>query len=147
MGKLVAMFLMTTAMVVVLVAAWQIAHRTSPLVRRWAPSSFPRRAAGPLSVLDSGSITRRGDEEVVVLLHGLGATGTYFGAFYDGLSRDRRVVIVDLLGFGYSLDEKRRDFGVDAHVGALDDALAALGLGEARVVLAAHSMLNWRRMA
>jgi pimeloyl-ACP methyl ester carboxylesterase len=124
---------------VVVVVTWQVLHRTSPFVRRWSPSSFPRRTAGPLSVLDSGS-TGRPEEQVVVLLHGLGATGSYFGAFYDGLSRTRRVVIADLLGFGHSLDEERADFGIDAHVDALDEALAGLGVGAADVVLAAHSM-------
>ncbi len=75
-----------------------------------------------------------------MLLHGLGATGNYFGAFYDGLSRRRRVVIIDLLGFGHSLDEERAQFGVDDHVDALDQALESLGLGQSNVALAAHSM-------
>jgi pimeloyl-ACP methyl ester carboxylesterase len=132
-------FLMTIAATAAAIAAWQLAHRTSHLVRRWNPSSFPRRTAGPLSVLDSGPTGRTG-EQVVLLLHGLGATGNYFGAFYDGLSRKRRVVIVDLLGFGHSLDEQRTDFGVDAHVDALDQTLAALDLAESDVVVAAHSM-------
>lgn len=133
------MLFVVTFLVVVLVGGWQFAHRTSPLVRRWSPSSFPRRAAGSLSVLDSGP-THRPPDEVLVILHGLGATGAYFGAFYDGLSRDRRVVIADLLGFGHSLDEDRRDFTVRDHVDALDEALAVLGLSDARVVVAAHSM-------
>lgn len=133
------MFLLTIAIIAIVIASWRLVHRTAPLVRRWNPSSFPRRTAGPLSVLDSGS-TGRTDEQVLVLLHGLGATGDYFGAFYDGLSRKRRVVIVDLLGFGHSLDEERTDFGVDAHVDALDQTLAALGLAESEVVIAAHSM-------
>jgi pimeloyl-ACP methyl ester carboxylesterase len=133
------MLILTIALVAVAIASWELAHRTSPLVRRWNPSAFPRRTAGPLSVLDSGP-TGRTDEQVLVLLHGLGATGDYFGAFYDGLSRKRRVLIVDLLGFGHSLDEERTDFGIDAHVNALDQALAALGLNESDVVLAAHSM-------
>lgn len=90
-------------------------------------------------MLDSGS-TDRDNEEVVVLLHGLGATGDYFGAFYDGLSRRRRVIIVDLLGFGHSIDEERREFGVADHVDALDGALSALGLRESTVVVGAHSM-------
>ncbi len=121
------------------VGAWQAIHRTSPLVRQWSPSSFPRLTAGPLSVLDSGP-TGVPHEGAVVLLHGLGATGDYFGAFYDGLSRQRRVVILDLLGFGRSLDEQRTEFGVDDHVDALDRALDALGLGGSQIVLAAHSM-------
>jgi pimeloyl-ACP methyl ester carboxylesterase len=118
---------------------WQTLHGTSRLVHRWHPSSFSRRVVGPLSVLDSGP-TGREDEEVVILLHGLGATGNYFGAFYDGLSRRRRVVIADLLGFGHSLDEQRVDFTVDDHVAALDQTLESLGLEGAPVVLGAHSM-------
>lgn len=133
---------MLLTMIVVSAAAvvgWQVVHRSSTLVRRWAPSSFVRRDAGPLSVLDSGP-SGRDDERVVVLLHGLGATSDYFGAFYDGLSRRNRVVIIDLLGFGHSLDETRTEFGVDDHVAALDAALVALDLGDRRIVLAAHSM-------
>ena len=133
------MLILTIAIVLAAVAVWQAIHRSSPLVRRWHPSSFPRHTAGPLSVLDSGP-THRDDEEVIVLLHGLGATGDYFGAFYDGLSRRRRVVIIDLLGFGHSLDEERSQFSVDDHVGALDQALESLGLGRSKVALAAHSM-------
>ena len=75
-----------------------------------------------------------------MFLHGLGATGDYFGAFYDGLARDRRVVFVDLLGFGRSLDERRDDFGIDAHVASLDAALTALGLDASTLTIAAHSM-------
>lgn len=133
------MLFVTLIVVGVVVGLWQAIHRTSPLVRRWAPSSFPRRTAGSLSVLDSGP-TGRDAEQVLVLLHGLGATGDYFGAFYDGLSRRRRIVIVDLLGFGHSLDEQRSEFDLDTHVEALDQALDALGLGASQVVVAAHSM-------
>lgn len=133
------MLIMTLVVAVVVFGVWQTIHRRSRLVRRWQPSSFPRYTAGSLSVLDSGA-TGRDDEKVVVLLHGLGATSGYFGAFYDGLSRRHRVVIVDLLGFGRSLDEDRDRFGLDDHVAALDEALHSLSLAEAHVVLAAHSM-------
>ncbi|MFN3255341.1 MAG: alpha/beta fold hydrolase [Ilumatobacter sp.] len=127
------------AVIAATVVAWQIAHRTSPLVRRWNPSSFPRHTAAPLSVLDSGP-TGRTDEEVVLLLHGLGATGDYFGAFYDGLSRKRRILIVDLLGFGRSRNEAREVFNIDAHATAIDQALESLALDRSQIVLAAHSM-------
>lgn len=133
------MVFVTLVVVGVLVITWWSVHRSSFLVRRWHPSSFPRRAAGSLSVLDSGPTGRPG-EQVLVVLHGLGATGDYFGAFYDGLSRSRRVLIVDLLGFGHSLDEERCSFGVDDHVAALEGALVELGLDSSDVVLAAHSM-------
>lgn len=133
------MLIAMATITVVGIVAWLALHRTSSLVQRWSASSFPRHTAGSLSVRDSGT-TGRPKEEVVLLLHGLGATGDYFGAFYDGLSRKRRVVIVDLLGFGHSLDEDRSDFSVDAHAAALDHALVALDLADSKVVLAAHSM-------
>jgi pimeloyl-ACP methyl ester carboxylesterase len=133
------MLLVMIAVVGIAVICWQAVHRSSALVRRWAPSSFQRRGAGSLSVLDSGP-TGRLDERVIVLLHGLGTTGDYFGAFYDGLSWRNRVVIVDLLGFGHSLDETRSEFGVDDHVAALDAALDVLQVHNQRIVLAAHSM-------
>ncbi|MGB7425184.1 MAG: alpha/beta hydrolase [Ornithinimicrobium sp.] len=133
------MLLTAVLLAAVAVSGWQIIHRSSPLVRQWSHSSFPRRRAGPLSVRDSGTTGGEG-EQVLVLLHGLGATGDYFGAFYDGLARQRRVVIVDLLGFGGSLDEDRTEFAIEDHVAAIDQALDALGVGAIDVVLAAHSM-------
>lgn len=125
--------------VIVAVAGWLGLHWSSPLVRTWRPSAFKRHTAGPLSVLDSGPPEIESNE-VVLLLHGLGATGDYFGDSYDGLSHRRRVVVVDLLGFGHSLDEQRTDFSVDAHVEALSTACDALDLGDRDMVVAAHSM-------
>lgn len=129
-------------MVVVLIGAvgsWLVLHRTSRLVKAWSPSSLKRQTAGPLSVLDSGAPAVETDE-VVVLLHGLGATSDYFGDFYDGLCSRGRIIIVDLLGFGHSLDERCADYSVEAHVAALDHAFDALELGSSKITIAAHSM-------
>lgn len=73
------------------------------------------------------------------MLHGIGATGDYFGAFYDGLSRRRRVLIVDLLGFGHSIDDDQASYELDDHVDALDSALEDLDLARGSMVIAAHS--------
>ena len=121
------------------VGSWLVLHRTSRLVKAWSPSLFKRRTAGPLSVLDSGAPAIE-TNRVVVLLHGLGATGDYFGDFYDGLCSRGRIVIVDLLGFGHSLDESRADYSVEAHVAALDQAFDALELDSSKITIAAHSM-------
>lgn len=118
-------------------AVWALMHRLSPLVRRWRRSLLPRRTAGPLSVRVGGDVNA---DDTVVLLHGLGATGDYFGDLYDGLTLRHRIVVVDLLGFGHSLDETRVDFGLDDHVAALEAALAELELDESSTVIAAHSM-------
>lgn len=110
--------------------AWTGVHASAPAVRAWSPSILPRRRAGRLAIADSGT----GD--VVLLLHGLGATGDYFGSLYDDLSRTHRLLIPDLLGFSRSLDDQCHDFSPTAHV----DALNALGLLSASVTVAAHSM-------
>lgn len=114
--------------------AWAGVHASAPAVRAWSPSRLPRRRVGRLAIADAGA----GD--VVLLLHGLGATGDYFGSLYDDLSRTHRLLIPDLLGFGRSLDDQCHDFSPTAHVDALDDVLDALGLLTASVTVAAHSM-------
>lgn len=129
-------------------ALWQVLHRTSPLVQRWTPSTLPQRDADSLSVRDSGPPSTPGDRPTLLLLHGLGATGDYFGGVYDSIAASRRVVVPDLLGFGASLDKNRTDFSLAAHLDALDRALDALELGNSKLVLAAHSMaaaiaLSW----
>lgn len=121
------------------VLVWQFVHRTSLLVRQWHPSSFKRRALGPLSVLDGGPPAVISGS-TVILLHGLGVTSDYFGGAYDGLARRHRVLIPDLLGFGGSLDEARTDFGLEAHCRALGQALDAADVSESRIVVVAHSM-------
>lgn len=138
------------SIVVVLLAAsisalivWEVKQRRSALVRVWNPSSFPGRVTGGLGMLEGGSPSDRlaaDDPEVVVLLHGLGATADYFGDIYEGIAIDHRLVMPDLLGFGRSLDEHRTDFSLDAHVDAIDGVIESLGLGRSRILIAAHSM-------
>lgn len=131
------------AVAIISLIVWEVMQRRSPLVKVWNPSSFPGRVTGGLGMLEGGSPSDRlgaHDPEVVVLLHGLGATADYFGDIYEGIAIDHRLVMPDLLGFGRSLDEQRTDFGIDAHVDAIDGMLESLGLGGSRVMIAAHSM-------
>ena len=65
---------------------------------------------------------------VVVLLHGLVATGDVFGAAFDPIADQATLVVPDLLGFGRSLDDSRERFTPDDHLDALDEMLDALGL-------------------
>ncbi|BAN03423.1 alpha/beta fold hydrolase [Ilumatobacter coccineus] len=137
----VVVVLLTVAITALIV--WEIMQRRSPLVKVWNPSSFPGRVTGGLGMLEGGAPSDRlhpDDPEVVVVLHGLGATADYFGDIYEGIAIDHRLVMPDLLGFGRSLDELRTDFGLDAHVDAIDGVLESLGAGRSRVLIAAHSM-------
>lgn len=116
-------------------AGWGVLHRRAPAVVAWERSDLDARRAGPLHVRAGGS-----GDVVVVLLHGLVATGDIFGAAFDPLARTSTLVVPDLLGFGRSLDETRASFTATDHLDALDAALDALGLADRPLVIGAHSM-------
>lgn len=113
---------------------WALRHQRSPAVARWAPGRGRQRRAGPLHVRVLGS-----GEPVVLLLHGLAGAGNGFGAAYDELARGATVVVPDLLGFGGSMDATGPT-DAQAHIAALDAALAALGLQDRPTIVAGHSM-------
>lgn len=114
---------------------WTRQHRRSAAVRSWAPGGGERHRAGALSVRTLGS-----GDRAVVLLHGITASGDVFGADYDDLAEGQRVAIPDLLGFGGSLDERRSDFSVTAHLAALDEMHRALRLDGLPLVVVGHSL-------
>jgi len=124
-------------------AGWFVRHRCSPAVRSWRPGGGVHRVAGELSVRTAGS-----GDRVVVLLHGLTASGDYFGDRYDRLSEGGQLVIPDLLGFGRSLDVRRTDYSLVAHLAALDDMARELQLDGRALTVAGHSFgallaLHW----
>lgn len=123
-------------------AVWFLAYRSSPVVRAWRPGAGTWRQAGPLTVRTAGA-----GECVIVLLHGLPASGDTFGAGFDPLGQHGQLVIPDLLGFGRSQDAERTDFSLHEHLDALDAMLDALDLASRRLVVAGHSMgglLAWQ---
>ena len=124
---------------------WAMRHLGSPAVRGWQPSKLPGRRVGPLHVRHGGDTG-----PVVVLLHGLVATGEVFGAAFDSCADSSTLVVPDLLGFGRSLDEARQHFAPDHHLDALDEMLDALGLSGRPIIIGAHSMggsvaVRWAR--
>jgi pimeloyl-ACP methyl ester carboxylesterase len=125
-------------------ARWTVVHRRSPAVRAWRPGGGARRTAGPLSVRVAG-----GGDRTAVLLHGITASGDVFGASWDPLAADHRMLVPDLLGFGRSMDERRTDFSLADHLDALDEMLTALDVNHAAsLTIVGHSLgalvgLHW----
>lgn len=76
---------------------------------------------------------------VVVLLHGLVATGDIFGRDFDDPA-DSVTVVPDLLGFGRSKGETRTHFEPETHLDALDQMLIDLDLADRPLVIGAHPM-------
>jgi len=118
----------------VLATTAAVEHRRARRAARiWRPPTGDHHRAGALAVRtlgDTGS--------PVLLLHGLVASGVFWGAAYDGLAEHHRVVVPDLLGFGRS-DRPDHGYGPDHHVDALIECLDALGIEEP-VTIGAHSL-------
>ncbi|MDQ6837393.1 MAG: alpha/beta hydrolase [Actinomycetota bacterium] len=74
----------------------------------------------------------------ILLVHGLIASGLYWGAAYDRLADRHRLVVPDLLGFGRS-PRPTSGFGPDGHADALLACLDDLGIDEP-VVIGSHSL-------
>ncbi len=108
-----------------------------------ATGAGQHRRAGPLTVRTAGT-----GDTAVVLLHGLPASADSFGAGFDVLADDARLVVPDLLGFGRSMDAARGNFTLQAHLQALDSMAGELDLDSCRLVVGRHSMggplaLHW----
>lgn len=120
-------------------AAWAMLHAGSPRVRRWRPGAGVRRRSGALSARVFGS-----GDEVVLLIPGIAASGTFFGADFNRLGDAATVVVVDPLGFGDSMPDSRNGvpvvFTLDSHLDALDSLLADLRLSARPLTVAGHSM-------
>ena len=78
-----------------------------------------------------------GEGTPIVLLHGLGASGIYWGSAYDQLGDGHRLVVPDLLGFGQS-QRPASGYGPDEHAAAISACLDAAHVQQPAVVVA-HS--------
>ena len=78
-----------------------------------------------------------GEGTPIVLLHGLGASGAYWGSAYDRLGDGHRLVVPDLLGFSAS-PRPAVGYGPAEHVAAIEACLDAAHVQQPAVVVA-HS--------
>lgn len=99
------------------------------------------RWQAPGGRLYEGTLTARvvGDSgSPIVLLHGMLGSKSYWGASYDRLAEDHRLVVPDLLGFGDS-PKPRSGYTADDHATAVLALLDELGVTEP-ALLVGHSL-------
>jgi pimeloyl-ACP methyl ester carboxylesterase len=132
------------AVAAAVVAGWAPDRDVDSLRARWAPppSTFVTVQGMAVHVRDEGP---RDDPLPVVLLHGTSASLHTWDGWAQALSGTRRVVRMDLPGFGLTGPHPERAYEIDAYVRfvlALCDAL-----GVQRFVLAGNSLggqIAWR---
>lgn len=93
---------------------WEPDRQIGALAARWAPppSTFIEVAGMQVHVRDVGP---RDDDQPVVLLHGLSASLHTWAGWAAGLQHERRVITVDLPGFGLTGPSPQGDYRIEAY--------------------------------
>lgn len=81
---------------------------------------------------------QKGSGKPILLLHGMAASVNYWHSYFPLLSKTRKVIAVDLLGFGRS-PQSTEGYSVEAHCRAIKDTLLSLNINEP-VTIMGHSM-------
>jgi pimeloyl-ACP methyl ester carboxylesterase len=110
-------------------------RRTARLSGRitWAPPAGTSGTAALAYRLEGSGLP------ATVLLHGLFASGRYWGAAYDGLAQHSSLLVPDLAGFGRSV-EVDDGFGPEVHADLVARTITQLGLGGQPALIGAHSL-------
>ena len=119
---------------------WAPDRPVSGLTARWAqpPSVFMDVAGVRAHVRDEGP---RDDPTPIVLLHGTADSLHTWSGWTEVLARDRRVIRVDLPGFGLTGPAPDGDYRVDRYVQFVGALLDALGVQQC--VLGGNSFGGW----
>lgn len=87
-----------------------------------------------LNYTDCGKSTK----PPIVLLHGMAASLRYWDKFIT-LLKGRRVIAIDLIGFGQSPKPDNAAYDYDCHINSINDTLRSAGITQP-YILAGHSM-------
>lgn len=126
------------ALLVAAAIAWHVPDRpVAELQVRWAPppSTFVDVAGLRVHVRDEGP---RDDPSPIVLLHGTGASLHTWDGWVQALSHDRRVVRLDLPGFGLTGPTRDGVYTIERYTETVVGVADALGLDQ--FVLAGNSL-------
>jgi pimeloyl-ACP methyl ester carboxylesterase len=125
---------------VVTLLNWAPDRPVGELTARWAqpPSTFLEVVGLQVHLRDEG---RRDDPTPIVLLHGTSASLHTWDGWVAALAPARRVVRVDLPGFGLTGPAPDDDYRIERYVEFVTALLDALGIE--RCVLAGNSFGGW----
>jgi pimeloyl-ACP methyl ester carboxylesterase len=119
---------------------WAPDRPVSELAGRWAqpPSTFINVAGMRVHVRDEG---RRDDPVPIILLHGTSASLHTWDGWVRALEQDRRVIRVDMPGFGLTGPAPDDDYTIEAYVRFATAVLDHFGIEHC--VLAGNSFGGW----
>lgn len=83
--------------------------------------------------------TDTGAGEPIVLIHGMAASARYWNNLIPSLSKNNRVIAIDLLGFGKSPKPKDVTYDVPTHLASIFETLDNIGINSP-FTLVGHSM-------
>lgn len=121
-------------------AYWEPDRSVAQLSARWAPppSTFIDVAGLRVHVRDQGPAGGPVDPEPVVLLHGTSASLHTWDGWVNALAQKRRVIRMDLPGFGLTGPAPSHDYSIDGYARFVVSVLDALSVR--RCVLAGNSL-------
>lgn len=136
-GMLIIVALQLLAVAVTVALTWAPDRPLKTLVQRWAPapSAFINIKGLSVHVRDEG---RRDDPLPIVLLHGTSASLHAWEGWVAALKSERRVITMDLPGFGLTGPNAQDDYRRPATTQFILDLLDTLGVQ--RCVLGGHSV-------
>jgi len=133
----IAALLLAAAGVIAVATTWEPDRQIGQLAARWAPppSTFAEVGGMQVHLRDVGP---RDDPQPIVLLHGLSASLHTWAGWATGLQAQRRVITVDLPGFGLTGPSPQGDYRIEAYVRFVLQLLDTLQLP--RVVLGGNAL-------
>ena len=132
-GLSITAALLAALLALAVILTWEPDRQIGELAARWAPppSRFVEIDGIQVHLRDEGP---RDDPEPVILLHGLSASLHTWEGWAAGLRTQRRVISMDLPGFGLTGPSMGGDCHIDAYVRFLLRLMDTLGVKRAVLV-------------
>ncbi|MDI1258529.1 alpha/beta hydrolase [Aquabacterium sp.] len=129
--------LLGLGLAVAVTVSWEPDRQIGPLVANWAkePSTFVELDSMQAHIRDTGP---RNDPVPIVLLHGMASSLHSWEGWQQELQKTRRVISVDLPGFGLTGPSPQGEYHIDAYTRFVLRLLDSLGVK--RVMLVGNAL-------